>query len=63
MPRHNPEAVKTRLKAKGWTHRRAAEHLGLSFEHVNRVLNGHRESRRLLRELDALPKRPKPVSS
>lgn len=61
MPRHSTpirrDHVKLRLQAKGWTQSAAAEELGVRFEHVNRVLNGHRESRSLLRRLEELPAR------
>lgn len=58
MPRHTKrEAIKKRLKAKGWTQPDAAHELGVRYEHVNRVLNGHRDSERLLRDLEALPNR------
>jgi transcriptional regulator with XRE-family HTH domain len=50
-------AVKRRLKEKGWTHEAAAEELGKSYEHLNRVLNGHRISARLIAEIESLPAR------
>lgn len=60
MPRHTQrEAVKSRLEAKGWTQTAAAKELGVRVEHVNRVLNGARESRRVLRDLEALPDKSK----
>ncbi len=58
MTRQRHEAAKEKLKSKGWSHRTAARELGVSFEHLNRVLNGHRESRRLLAQVAKLPKRP-----
>lgn len=47
--------IKRRLAAKGWTQQEAAKDLQVSFEHLNRVLNGHRESRSLLAKIDELP--------
>lgn len=49
--------AKAALERKGWSQRAAARHLGVTFEHLNRVLNGHRESASLLRRVDALPDR------
>lgn len=57
MTSQRNEAAKENLKAKGWSHRAAARELGVSFEHLNRVLNGHRESARLLIRMDRLPVR------
>ena len=44
----NLEAAFRRAVARPRTQRRAAEILGVSHWHLNRVLNGKRESRRLL---------------
>ncbi len=49
--------VKARLKAAGISQRQAAPRLGVRFEHLNRVLNGHRESKRLLAAAGQLAKR------
>jgi transcriptional regulator with XRE-family HTH domain len=57
MTRHKLKAVKRRLKHKGWTHEAAAEALGRSYEHLNRVLNGHRVSASLVAEIESLPAR------
>jgi transcriptional regulator with XRE-family HTH domain len=46
---------KVTLKRKGWSQRQAAKTLGIGFEHLNRVLNGHRESKRLLAAIESLP--------
>lgn len=46
-----------RLKRNGWTHRAAALEIGVSYEHLNRVLNGHRESLSLIEKIEALPAR------
>lgn len=59
MTRQRHETAKEKLKANGWSHRTAARELGVSFEHLNRVLNGHRESRSLLARVAKLPKRIK----
>lgn len=58
MTRQRHDQAKQRLKAKGWSHRTAARELGVSFEHLNRVLNGHRESRSLLARVARLPNAP-----
>lgn len=57
MTSQRHETAKAKLKKKGWSHRTAARELGVSFEHLNRVLNGHRESNRLLIRVDRLPVR------
>ena len=49
--------IKAELAAKGWTQQAAAAEAGVCFEHLNRVLNGHRVSDRLLAKLEALPAR------
>jgi len=49
--------VKRALKAKGWTQSEAAKEAAVTFEHLNRVLNGHRESASLIAKLEALPAR------
>jgi hypothetical protein len=49
--------LKRRLKANGWTQQAAADEIGVGFEQVNRVLNGHRDSASLLEKLEALPAR------
>lgn len=58
MTRQRLEQAKARLKEKGWSHRSAARELGVSFEHLNRVLNGHRESKSLLIRIGGLLPRP-----
>lgn len=45
------------LYANGWTIRQAAAKLGLSYSHVSYVLRGERESAKVMRSLQALPKR------
>lgn len=39
------------LSRRGLTQREAARQLGVTHEHLNRVLCGHRVSRRILREI------------
>jgi transcriptional regulator with XRE-family HTH domain len=46
---------KRELERKGWTYRAAASALGVTYQHLSDVLNGHRQSRRLLAALHALP--------
>lgn len=49
--------LKKALASKGWSQRAAAKEIGRTFEHVNRVLQGHRESEALLAALESLPAR------
>lgn len=53
----NREKIKKAIAAKGWTQEAAAAEAGVTFEHLNRVLNGHRISERLLTKLKNLPAR------
>ena len=53
----NLRKIKKALAAKGWTQEAAAAEAGVSYEHLNRVLNGHRISGRLLAKLESLPAR------
>jgi len=52
--------AKRTLRARGWSYRRAAEFLGCSYPHVSYVLNGQRQSRRLLARIAAMPESPVP---
>lgn len=45
------------MSSKGWTQREAASELGVTLWHLNRVLRGHRESRRILRGIATLPRK------
>lgn len=49
--------IKRRLAVKGWTQQEAAKDLQVTFEHLNRVLNGHRVSKSLLAKIEDLPAR------
>jgi hypothetical protein len=51
------QEAKASLKSKGIPQVKAAQFLGVTFEHLNRVLNGHRHSRRILAKIEALPVR------
>ena len=53
------QQAKASLKSKGWSYRRVAPLLGVHFYHLNQVLNGKRESRRLMLKIDTLPNAPK----
>lgn len=57
MTRQRLEKTKERFKAKGWSYRSAGPELGVSFEHLARVMNGQRESASLLRRVERLPVR------
>jgi len=58
------ESAKKALKSKGWTQRTAAPHLSVTYQHLCLVLNGKRESRRLILAVHRLPKfiAPKPAT-
>jgi transcriptional regulator with XRE-family HTH domain len=49
------ELAKVTLKNRGWSYRRAAPRLGVSYQHLSDVLNGKRHSDRLLRAINKLP--------
>ena len=51
------QRAKDKLKTLGWSYRTVAPMLGVRFEHLSHVLNGHRESARLLRKIEALDAR------
>lgn len=51
-------AAKSHLKNYGWSYRSAAPELGVSFEHLCRVLNRQRISRRLVKKVFQLKRRP-----
>ena len=53
------EREKVTLKNKGWSYRSAAPALGVSYQHLCMVLNGRRDSRRLLIAIHSLPDRKK----
>ena len=47
-------AAKAILKARGWTYRTAGPALGVSHPHLSQVLNGHRQSRRLIAAIEVI---------
>ena len=49
------EQAKASLKEKGWSYRRVAPLLGVTFVHLAYVLNGQRLSRRLLDKIEKVP--------
>lgn len=49
------QQAKDKLKTLGWSYRTVAPVLGVRHEHLSHVLNGHRESRRILRAIGELP--------
>jgi transcriptional regulator with XRE-family HTH domain len=53
------EHAKVTLKERGWTYRSAAQVLGITYQHLSYVLNGHRESRRVLAAIERIPEREK----
>lgn len=62
MTSHTRDTLKRSLKKRGWTHQAAARALGVSYEHLNRVLNGHRESASLITKIKGLPAREMEVA-
>ena len=48
------EQAKHKLKKMRMPYRKAAPVLGISYQHLSDVLNGHRESRRLLQAIAKL---------
>ena len=58
-----PQVQKARniLRGKGWTIVAGAKRLGVTREHLSLVLNGHRESRRILDAIQELPENPNPA--
>lgn len=59
----SPELQKARntLRRKGWTQAEAARQLGVAAGHLCLVLNGHRISHRLIKEIAKLPENPNPA--
>jgi lambda repressor-like predicted transcriptional regulator len=55
----NLEQEKSKLRRKGWAYRRLAAELGVTYQYLSDVLNGHRASRRLIARIVAVPKSPK----
>jgi hypothetical protein len=49
--------AKVTLKKRGWSYRAVAPVLGVTPYHLCQVLNGRRESRRLLQAISVLPAR------
>jgi transcriptional regulator with XRE-family HTH domain len=58
-----PEVQEARdtLRRKGWSQAEAAVRLCVSTVHLNYVLTGKRQSRRILRAIAALPENPRPA--
>lgn len=55
------QAARNALRRLGWSHREAADRLGVSTYHLSLVLNGRRESRRILSAIQELPENPTPA--
>lgn len=55
----NLEQEKLRLRKKGWAYRRLAAELGVTYQYLSDVLNGHKTSRRLLARIIVVPKSPR----
>jgi hypothetical protein len=52
------ESAKRSLKSKGWTYRTVAPYLGVTYQHLSEVLNGKRQSRRIITKIPQLPEAP-----
>jgi hypothetical protein len=57
------QQAKRHLKILGWSYRTAAPVLHVTYPHLAKVLNGQRESRRLLTAIKQLPRREMPSES
>jgi hypothetical protein len=57
------QQAKTHLKQMGWSYRSAAPLLGIRYEHLSRVLNGERVSKRLLDAVMSMPPRQAQIPS
>lgn len=55
------QAARNQLRRKGWSHETAASQLGVTRVHLTLVLNGRRESRRILKGIQELTENPKPA--
>ena len=55
------QEARNNLRRKGWTIQAAATRFDVTRQHLSLVLNGHRESRRLLDEIAGLPENPDPA--
>ena len=52
-------AVKKELKRKGWSYRRAAKEIGITYQYLSDCCNGVHKSRRLTAKIFELPNAPK----
>lgn len=55
------QAARNTLRRKGWSQISAAAVLEVTPEHLCYVLNGRRQSRRILAAIDAMPSNPNPA--
>jgi hypothetical protein len=55
------QAARNALRRKGWTQVAAALALGVTPIHLNYVLTGRRQSRRIITEIMRLPENPTPA--
>jgi hypothetical protein len=53
----NLRKAKAHLAEMGWSYRHAAKHLGVCYQHISDVLNGHIPSARLVAKILAMPKK------
>lgn len=63
ITKRSPEiqAARNELRRKGFSHATAASLLGVTRVHLTYVLNGRRQSRRILEEIRNLPENPTPA--
>jgi ribosome-binding protein aMBF1 (putative translation factor) len=55
------QSARNALRRKGWSQADLAKRLGISPIHLCYVLNGRRESRRIINEIQHLPDNPSPA--
>jgi len=63
ITKRSPEiqAARNELRRKGWSQEAAAGQLGVTRVHLTFVLNGRRQSRRILKAIQELPENPIPA--
>lgn len=55
------QAARKTLRGRGWTITSAAAELKVTRHHLSLVLNGHRISARILKDIQDLPEHPNPA--
>ncbi len=55
------QQARNKLRGRGWTIVACAERIGVTRHHLSLVLNGKRQSRRILKAIEELPESPNPA--